>query len=419
MSLKKGTYFVFANSGGCPQNQLDASRLFAYLDGNGYAHTESPYEADLIFINGCSYRSEKENESINAISSLEAEAKPGAKIFITGCLPKIAPERVAALGKKHAVIPGVDLQRIEEWIPPTKVSWEACTVNRIPGDLFNYQKPFRRFLAKSLGFFRARLSRPLRNRFDTLFMYDHSDQSFIVRIAEGCLGNCSYCAIRFSRGTLRSKEPASVLKEVRSGVEKGFNEILLTATDLAVYGRDRGTDLAALLSEILALPGDFDLFLFYANPRWLIDSWERLEPIFASGRIHFLHLSLNGGSDAVLHRMARGYTLLEFEMLISAIRRVSPRTVLQTQVIVGFPGETENDFLVTKSFFRRTYIHNVQVHTYDARPGTAAAKMEDQVPPEVRQKRRRMLYCQTLCAKVCFNLMFILNRFSFPTRSYS
>jgi MiaB/RimO family radical SAM methylthiotransferase len=245
-------------------------------------------------------------------------------------------------------------------------------------------------------------------------MYDHSDKSYLVRIGEGCLGHCTYCAIRFSRGTLQSKNIKSVVEEIQNGINKGFDEILLTATELAAYGRDQGIDLATLLTEIFRIAGDFDVLLFYANPRWLIDIWDRLVPIFASGRIHFLHLSLNGGSDNVLHRMARGYTLREFETLINAIRKVSPNTVLQTQVIVGFPGETESDFNETRSFFKRNYLHNVQVHAYDARPGTQAAALPDQIPFAIRQKRRNILYAQTLLSKLHFNLLYLLC-FLFPS----
>jgi MiaB/RimO family radical SAM methylthiotransferase len=402
-------YFVFANSGGCPQNQLDGSRLCAYLDGNGYMQTEEPGEADLLFINSCSYRSEKENESFSAIREFSKGAKKNARIFVTGCLPKIAPDKIAFLDNKFIIIPGTELNAIEKHIAPAMVSWDDSEVNRIKIGLFSYQKPFRRYLARAVGAFRCRLPRVLRHHFDALFMYDHSEKSFIVRISEGCLGQCAYCAIRFSRGKLRSKPVASIVNEVRAGVDAGIDELLLTATELAAYGRDINTDLSVLLKEIVSMPGDFDLLLFYANPRWLIDSWKKLEPLFASGRIHFVHLSLNGTSDDVLRAMGRGYTLAEFENLVRAIRRISPTTVLQTQVIVGFPGETDKDFKSVRSFFKRTYLHNIQVHAYDQRPGTPAASMSDQVPYAVRRKRRAILYRQTLFAKIRFNSVYIVS----------
>jgi MiaB/RimO family radical SAM methylthiotransferase len=237
-------------------------------------------------------------------------------------------------------------------------------------------------------------------------MYDHSPNTYVVRVAEGCLGSCTYCATRFSRGQLRSKPANVLLSEVKKGVRSGANEILLTATDLAAYGRDIGTNLADLLEDILRLPGDFDLLLFYANPRWLMDIWDRLEPIFGSGRIHFVHLSLNGGSEAILKRMRRGYTLSDFEKFIHSLRRTSPGTVLQTQIIVGFPGETDKDFEQSRLFFKRNFFHNVQVHAFDARPGTLAGEMPCQIPIHIRDKRRKILYRQTLLHKMKFNISY-------------
>jgi threonylcarbamoyladenosine tRNA methylthiotransferase CDKAL1 len=247
-------------------------------------------------------------------------------------------------------------------------------------------------------------------------MYDHSPETFLIRAARGCLGNCAYCAIRFSRGTLRSKPLNEVLEEVRKAVALDVPEILLSATDLAAYGRDLGTDLAGLLHEVLAVARKQYLLLFYANPRWLIDRWKSLEEIFATQRIHFLHMSLNGGSDHVLKAMRRGYTIGEFETLVRAIKRVSPLTVLQTQIVTGFPGESEGDFQETVRFFKRNYFHNVQIQAFDARPGTEAAEMTEQVPLAVRRRRRRHLYALSLSAKVRYDLLYAARGFRVPRR---
>ena len=143
----------------------------------------------------------------------------------------------------------------------------------------------------------------------------------------------------------------------------------------------------------------------------MIDIWHRLEPLFATGRIHFLHLAVNGGSDRMLQAMRRGYSLAEFEALVRAIKRVSPGTVLQTQVITGFPGETDTDFDETVRFFRRNYFHNVQVHAFDSRPGTLAAGMDQQVPRAIAAQRRRRLYVLTLAAKIAYNARYVLRGF--------
>ena len=401
-------YHIWANSGGCPQNQLDGAHAAAWLEGQGFRWTDDPEQAGVVLINGCSYQSLKEDETVAAALRIRSVVKPDATIIVTGCLPKIAPRRTQELFGDLTVIPGTDLGKLAELFPDHTRTWDEARPNSIPDPLFRYAKPFRRFIASGLGVLRQRARRPLRRHLDRLLMYDHSPRSYLVRIAEGCLGSCTYCAIRFARGKLVSRPAEEILAEVRRGVERGVDEILLTATELAGWGRDRGTDLAELLTKILALPGDFDLLLFYANPRWMVDIWDRLEPCFASGRIAFLHMSLNGGSDPVLRRMGRGYTLAEFESLVGSIRTTSPGTVLQTQVVTGFPGETDEDFRTTLGFFQRNYFHNVQVHAFDPRPGTAAALLPNAVPPSIGRKRRIRLYAETLTAKLRWDLFYLV-----------
>lgn len=247
-------------------------------------------------------------------------------------------------------------------------------------------------------------------------MYDHTPRSFIVEISKGCLGNCAYCVIRHSRGILKSRPADDIINEVKAGIEKEVKEILLTATETAGYGLDIDTSLSGLLYRIIEIIKDQQLLIFYANPRWLIKDWDNLKFIFATGKIHFIHLSLNGGSNSVLKRMNRGYSLEEFETLINSIKRSSPDTVLQTQVITGFPGETDDDFAITLDFFKRNYFHNVQVHAFDARKGAEAAAMPDQISDKVKQKRRRVLYRLTLKRKVLYNIKYILRGFQ-PVRN--
>jgi tRNA A37 methylthiotransferase MiaB len=403
--------YIWANSGGCPQNQLDAAHAISYLKANGYSVTGSCEEADMIFVNGCAYRESKEEESTNRIVELNRKRKPGSKVIVSGCLPKIAPGRIKQFAPEAEIIPATELSKLEEFVKNESICWDDFEPNQIPDQLFNYAKPFRRFIARGIGFIRDSVPVNYKHHCDRLLMYDHSPDTYIVRIAEGCLGNCTYCAIKRSRGRLRSKPVDKILDEVRRGVNLGKDEILLTATEFAAYGRDIKTDLADLLSEILDIPGRFSLLLFYANPKWLIDIWDKLEPSFSTGRIQFVHLSLNGGSDNVLEGMQRGYTLAEFEKLVQGIKRSSPGTVLQTQVITGFPGENDHDFDITCDFFKRNYFHNVQVHAFDERPGTKAADLPRKVSENKRLERRKILYTQTIKAKLRFNLGYVCGDF--------
>lgn len=407
MNTQPRTFTLYANSGGCPQNQLDGAQVYNYLVSNGYAYTTSVETADLILINSCAYRSEKEDQSIAKVHDVVQRKKKDAKIVVSGCLPKIAPHRLADLNSNINVIPGMELHNIEAIVPPVHSSWICSVPHSIPAPVLDYVKPFRRFLSEGLRFCRNSLPYDLARHFDRLLMYDHSPETYLIRAAQGCLGSCTYCAIRFSRGKLNSKPLNAVLDEVGTAVRRGVKELLLSATDLAAYGRDLGTDISVLLREVLKIAPNHYLLLFYANPRWMIDIWDRLESVFASGRIHFVHLSLNGGSEHILNRMGRGYSLKDFETLTRSMKHASPFTVLQTQVITGFPGETEEDFQETIRFFKHNYFHNVQVHVFDPRPGTVAAGMDNQVPIEVRQRRRKHLYALTLRRKLRYDIEYL------------
>lgn len=404
-------FYIYSNSGGCPQNQLDGGRIVGYLQNNNYVCTKHYTNSDIVIINSCSYNNLKEKQSFDETLKFYNSGRNKKLIILTGCLPKIAPHLLNDLPENIRVIPGCDLNKIEEIIPPVKSNWEQIQINYIPEPLFHYSKSFRRFIYNVLSFIRNTLPLKAVYHLDHLLMYDHTPRSFIVEICKGCLGSCTYCVIRCSRGKLKSRPIDEIIREIKTGIEKDVKEILLTATESAAYGIDIGTNLSSLLRNILEIIKDQQLLIFYANPRWLIKDWDNLKLIFATGKIHFIHLSLNGGSNSVLKRMNRGYTLEEFEDLIKSIKKLSPETILQTQVITGFPGETENDFKTTLNFFKKNYIHNVQVHAFDSRAGTEAATMPDQISDEVKQKRRRLLYRLTLIQKVSYNVKYIFRGF--------
>jgi tRNA-2-methylthio-N6-dimethylallyladenosine synthase len=182
-----------------------------------------------------------------------------------------------------------------------------------------------------------------------------------------------------------------VVADARAGLCEGHREILLLATDLGAYGRDRGTTLPALLHELVGMPGDFSLGLRNVQPRHLFDMMPALQDVLRTGRIGVVLSGALSGSNRILGLMKRGYRIEEFRKAVEAIKRASPCTRITTQIIVGFPGETDEDFEESIRLVRDGTVDAFVPYAFEASPGTEAAGMSDPVPQHVVTRRYRRL----------------------------
>jgi MiaB-like tRNA modifying enzyme len=213
----------------------------------------------------------------------------------------------------------------------------------------------------------------------------------VVQIAQGCLGHCTYCITRRARGPLASFPKEEILEKVRAFVDAGAYEIQLTAQDVSAYGRDLGTDLPALLSTISDLPGNYRIRIGMMNPATVLPVLDELVDACASDRIfRFLHLPVQSGSDRILEQMGRGYTVQEFEEIVAAFRSRYPDISIATDFIVGFPGETEDDFSRSLALIGRTKPAKVNVTRHSKRPFTGPFAEKD-FPDSVKKDRSRLL----------------------------
>ncbi len=215
----------------------------------------------------------------------------------------------------------------------------------------------------------------------------------IVPIAEGCLGKCSYCATRIARGRLESSPINFVVDEVRHVLEQGFKEIQLTAQDTAIYGRDRGTSLPELLMKIrdIPSPSKFRVRVGMMNPKFAIEVLDDLCDAYDHENIYkFLHLPVQSGDDAVLEHMKRGYSVQDFIEIVNAFRRRFPELMLATDVIVGYPTEDEESFLMTYKLIEDVRPDVLNITRFSSRPGTLASKLKD-MPDRYKKERSRKL----------------------------
>lgn len=222
----------------------------------------------------------------------------------------------------------------------------------------------------------------------------------VLNIAQGCTGACTYCIVKYARGELVSAELDEIISTIAHFSRMGLREIRLTSQDCSAYGADTGNiNLADLLNAISSIDGDFMVRVGMMNPETLLPILDDLIDAFRSDKIfRFVHVPVQSGSDPVLATMGRGYTVAEFERIVDAFRSAFSDMTLSTDFIVGFPGESEEDFEQSVELLKRVHPEKVNITRFSPRPSTPASRMED-LPAQIKKDRSRKLnkvYRETL-----------------------
>ncbi len=355
---------VYVQTFGCQQNEADSEKLLGLSVDMGYIPTEKPEVADLILVNTCAVREHAELRALSAIGNFKKlrEKNPGLIIGVCGCM-SAREERVAQLKKGYPYVSFT-------LMPPTlynlplfiaKVLRERrrlCTVGTDDGQV-----------AEGLPIIRT-----------------HRHRAY-VSIMYGCNNFCTYCIVPYTRGRERSRASADVVAEVRALAAGGCHDITLLGQNVNSYKSD--TDFAGLLARLCEIEGDFVLHFMTSHPK---DVSDNLIHVMAAnqGKIepHF-HLPLQSGSNRILKEMNRRYTVEHYLSIVGKLRSAMPDIALTSDIIVGFPGETEEDFLGTMDVLRRVRFDMVYSFLYSPREGTPAAVREktDGVPEDVRADR--------------------------------
>ena len=358
---------------GCKVNQYESQAIAEELTRAGFLVVPTGRACDLYVINTCTVTAESDRKARQFIRRAIAR-NPEAKIIVTGCLAQTSADMLAAIEGVHAVVGnGKKMEVVSEALRlfDSKETEESVRISVSSLD----NVPFE----------------PMRiTFFDRTRAY--------VKIEDGCENHCTYCIIPHARGSVRSKAPEDVIDEVTALTQNGCREIVLTGIETASYGKDlSGVDLVSLLEKIDKIPGIGQIRLGSLDPSLIRPAFVERIAKLSSLAPHF-HLSLQSGSNRVLAKMKRKYNR---EMAMDAIRRLReaiPTVEFTTDVIVGFPGEAEEDFEDTVRFVEEARFLQVHIFPYSKRKGTAAALMEDQIPGEV--KRSRLHRLETVTAQI-------------------
>jgi MiaB-like tRNA modifying enzyme len=345
---------------GCAFAQAESEMIAGMLMKAGFAIVSSPNHADVLIVVTCHVKEATEKKILYRIKEL-GELYPDKPLIVYGCLPQAYPEKVKEANPKASLVGNHSLRKI------LKAVEEACKRKVVE---FLDEKP------------EVKLGLPRVKRNPVIG---------IVPICEGCVGNCAYCSTKFSRGEIFSYPLNAIVKEVCNLVKGGCKEIWITAQDTAAYGIDINTSLPELLNEISKIPGKFYVRVGMMNPRNVKRILPELLDAYESEKIYkFLHIPVQSGSDKILRLMKRGYTVEEFVQIVEAFRERFPQIQIWTDIIVGFPEESEKDFEKTKELLETIKPDWVNVARYSLRPNTLAAKMK-QIPTNIKKARSRKI----------------------------
>ncbi len=343
---------------GCKVNSYESNCISALFEKEGLLKVDFTDKADIYVINTCSVTNTGDKKSRQAIHRARRQ-NPTAFIAVLGCYAQASPDEVKKSGAD--LIIGTD-QRAK--LVSLSLSGKADT---LVTDISKVSD------------------------FEYLPLSDTSERTrAYIKIQDGCNNFCSYCIIPYTRGRVRSKDAESIIDEAKILKASGYKEIVLTGIEVASYGKDRGDFSLIDLLERLSKEVSFErIRLSSIDPRAFSDDFiERLSKI--DGLCHHFHISAQSGSDETLKRMNRHYTGDDFLKILEKIRKFMPDSAITTDIITGFPGETEEEFLITRSFIEKAGFSRLHVFPYSERQGTKAADME-QVPVNIRSERAKVL----------------------------
>ncbi len=364
MKDERRTFFL--ETYGCQMNEHDSERLAGVLAAAGYRRVEDPAKAGVILLNTCAVREKPEHKVYSRLGELRKRppGEPEPVLAVCGCVAQI---RGKALLER---LPYVDLVvgtgALSELPSLLSEAYEGRRTAQV-----DFVEP-----PSALWELAERTSRV----------------SAYLTIMRGCNNFCSYCVVPFARGRETSRPKEEILAEARALLDQGYHEVVLLGQNVNSYAHDlqAGYDFCDLLYELSELPGLKRLRFTTSHPKdvpeRLIRAMAELEPVCP----HF-HLAVQSGSDRVLKAMNRNYTAARFEALVQRLREAVPEIALTTDVIVGFPGETEADFELTYELFKRIRFDQAFMFEYSDRPGTRAFQLQPKVPRAEKNRRLKRL----------------------------
>jgi threonylcarbamoyladenosine tRNA methylthiotransferase CDKAL1 len=364
--LRKFKHKVWVEAYGCSASMADYEMIRGLLKEAGYEIASKQSESDVNLIVTCSVKDTTEHRMVGRIKKMTKSEKP---LIVAGCLPKADRAKVESLNSSASLIGPNCIDKA-----PEVVGMALAGVRQVA---------LKDSLIDKVNVPRIRLNSVVS----------------IVEIATGCMSQCTFCQTKIAKGWLRSYRIGDIVRQIRTDIEAGCKEVWLSSTDNGCYGRDMGTDLVELLKACCCIKGDFKIRLGMMNPMYLPGMLERMVSLFCENDklFKFLHIPVQSGSDRILKKMKRGHTAKTFMDTVQAFRGKIPEMTISTDVIVGFPSETEDDFKQTLDLVERAKPDIINISRYGARPGTEAYRWKSmRIRSQVSKERSEYLHAHAM-----------------------
>lgn len=359
-ALRRAAFYTL----GCKVNQYETEAMIESFENAGYETVDYTEYADVYIINTCTVTNMGDRKSRQIIRRA-LDQNPDAFVAVVGCYSQIAPEEVLQIPGVSLVIGTNERSSIVELVEYAKGKEEKLNLVNDIMDVREFEEM------------------PIRN-------YKSRTRAFL-KIQEGCDQYCTYCIIPYARGHIRSRKPESIIAEVKELAGSGFREIVLTGIHVASYGKDLGdTSLIDIIEKVHRVDGIMRIRMSSVDPNVMTDEFiERLKNLPKICK-HF-HLSLQSGCDKTLKRMNRKYTTEEYKRVVGKLREAFADVAITTDLIVGFPGETDEEFQETVDFVEDISFSAMHIFKYSPREGTPASKYKNQVKPQLKEARSKLI----------------------------
>lgn len=350
---------------GCKVNQYETNNMTQKFIENGYEIVEQHEKADIYVINTCTVTNMSDRKSRQALRKVK-ERNPEAIIIACGCYVQVSSEEV---------------KKIEEV--------DIVLGNNEKKDIVKYVEKYIEKRQKEIKVEEVMNQKEFAEMGETIYT---EKTRAVIKVQDGCDRFCSYCIIPYARGRVRSREPEKVISEIEKIAKKGIKEVVITGIHIASYGKDFKEEykLIDLLEEINKIEGIERIRLGSIEPL-LIDEHFMERLVKLEKICHHFHLSLQSGCDETLKRMNRRYTTAQFREIVGILRKYYEDVILTTDIIVGFPQETEEEFEKTYKFLEKIKFYKMHVFKYSPRKGTKAAEMKGQIEGNIKEERSQKL----------------------------